>query len=166
MIIIVLGLKTTIEIDYTPPDQYPDYAPPNYRAASSVTLRCSTEGASGSVSYRWSSNCSSCFASNSYSYSITEGFLRSRDNGVHTCTATDSIGNTGSANTQMNIVGKLCCSLTCILLLAKHKSMHILLHILRVSLYTEDTFLKLSVIATVSLNICSYAMRWALLAGP
>ena len=102
-----LGLKTTIDIDYTPPDQYPDYAPPNYRAASSVTLRCRTEGASGSVSYRWSSTCSSCFASSSSSSYITENILKSRDRGYHTCTATDSNGNTGSDRIQMNIVGKL-----------------------------------------------------------
>ena len=104
---LIVGLKTTIDIDYTPPDQYPDYAPPNYRAASSVTLRCRTEGASGSVSYRWSSTCSSCFASNSYSSSISESILKYRDNGVHTCIATDSIGNTGNNSTRMNIVGKL-----------------------------------------------------------
>ena len=104
---IWLGLKTTIDIDYTSPDQYPDYAPPNYRAASSVTLRCRTQGASGSVSYRWSSTCSSCFASSSSSSYINEGFLRSRDNGNHTCTATDRNGNTGSDTIQMNIVGEL-----------------------------------------------------------
>ena len=100
------ALKTTIVVSYTPPDQYPDYAPPNYRAASSVTLRCSTEGASGSVSYRWSSTCSSCFASSSTSASITENMLRSRDGGDHTCTATDSVGNTGNSSTTMNIVGE------------------------------------------------------------
>ena len=104
---ILEGLKTAIHIDYTPPDQYPDYAPPNYRAASSVTLRCTTEGASGSVSYRWSSTCSSCFASSSSSSFVSENILRSRDRGVHTCTATDTIGNTGNSSIQMNIVGKL-----------------------------------------------------------
>ena len=103
---IWLGLKTTIDIEYISPDQYPDYAPPNYRAASSVTLRCRTEGASGSVSYRWSSTCRSCFASSSSSSYINEGFLRSRDNGNHTCTATDTNGNTGSDTIQMNIVGE------------------------------------------------------------
>ena len=100
------ALKVTTEISYTPPDQYPDYEPPNYRAASSVSLRCVAVGATGSVSYRWSSTCSSCFASSSSSSSISESFLRSRDIGVHTCTATDSSGNTGSVSTEMNIVGK------------------------------------------------------------
>ena len=104
--IISAALKTRITISYTPPDQYPDYAPPNYRAASSVTLHCTTEGASGSVSYRWSSTCRSCFASSATSASISESMLRSRDRGVHTCTVTDSVGNTGSNSTTMNIVGK------------------------------------------------------------
>ena len=102
----IIALKTRVTISYTPPDQNPYYAPPNYRAASSVTLRCTAEGTSGSVSYRWSSTCSSCFASSSTSATITENMLRSRDGGVHTCTATDSIGNTGSNSTTMNIVGK------------------------------------------------------------
>jgi hypothetical protein len=101
------ALKTVITVSYTPPDQYPTYSPPHYRAASSVTLRCSAQGASGSVSYRWSSTCSSCFASSSTSSTISESMLRSRDAGVHTCTVTDSSGNSGSNITQMYIFGKL-----------------------------------------------------------
>ena len=108
------GLNVSIEIDYTPPDQYPNYAPPNYRAASSVTLRCGTDGVYGYVYYRWSSTCSSCFASSSYTYmyysyyshSITENILKYRDSGVHTCTVTDNYGNSGSSSIPMNIVGK------------------------------------------------------------
>ena len=100
------ALKTTIHIDYIPPDQYPDYAPPNYRAASSVTLRCMTEGASGRVRYQWSSTCISCFASSSSSSTVTESILQYRDNGIHTCTATDGNRNTGSDSAHMNIVGE------------------------------------------------------------
>ena len=100
-------LKTVITVSYTPPDQYPTYSPPHYRAASSVTLSCSAQGASGSVSYRWSSTCSSCFASSSTSSTISENMLRSRDAGVHTCTVTDSSGNSGTNTTQMHIFGKL-----------------------------------------------------------
>ena len=77
-----------------------------------MTLRCSTVGASSGVSYRWTSTCRSCFASNSYSSSISESILRSRDDGYHTCTATDGIGNTGSNGTRMNIVGKYSPSIT------------------------------------------------------
>ena len=109
----MIGLKTTIDIDYIPPDQYPDYAPPDYRAASSVTLHCRTEGASGSVRYRWSSTCSSCFTSSSSSSSISESILKSRDRGYHTCTATDSNGNIGNDTIQMNIVGELIIFLYC-----------------------------------------------------
>ena len=87
-----VGMNVSITISYTPPDQYPDYSPPNYRAASSVTLTCVVSGAVGSsISYRWSSTCRSCFTSGSSSRSITTTFLRSRDAGVHTCTVTDGI---------------------------------------------------------------------------
>ena len=105
--IMATDLSVSISISYTPPDQYPDYSPPNYRAASSVTLRCVVSGAAGNVSYRWSSTCRSCFASSSSSSSISEGMLRSRDAGVHTCTITDGIGNRKNVSIQMNIVGTL-----------------------------------------------------------
>ena len=100
-------LNVSISISYSPPDQYPDYSPPNYRAASTVTLTCVVSGAIGSISYRWSSTCRSCFASSSSSSSISEGMLRSRDVGVHTCTVIDGIGNRKNASIQMNIVGTL-----------------------------------------------------------
>ncbi len=103
---IILAIKVSIEISYTSPDQYPDYTPPNYRAASSVTLRCVASGTSGHVTYRWSSTCGSCFASSSSSQTVSETILRSRDAGVHTCSVTDSLGNTGSDVITMNIVGK------------------------------------------------------------
>ncbi len=102
---IVAALKVSIRVTYTSPDQYPHYNLPNFRASSSVTLRCIAEGASGSVEYRWSSTCSACFASNSNSASISEQFLRSRDNGEHTCTVRDAAGNSGSYTQQMNIKG-------------------------------------------------------------
>ena len=101
-----VGLKTKIVVSYTPPDLFPDYAPPDYRAASSVTLNCTTEGASGTVRYWWSSNCSSCFVTSRRSMTVTRDFLRTRDMGNHTCTATDSTGVRGSDSTHMNIVGE------------------------------------------------------------
>ena len=98
-----------IEITYSPPDQYPDYSPPNYRAATSVTLRCVAIGSTGYVSYQWSSTCQyDCFANNATTQTISENMLRSRDAGVHTCTVTDGVGNTGTNSTTMNIVGKKC----------------------------------------------------------
>ena len=93
---------------YTPPDQYRDYGPPNYRAASSVTLRCVAEGTVGDVNYQWSSTCDNCFASDSSSSTISENILRSRDAGVHTCTVTDSTGVEERKSIEMNIVGKCC----------------------------------------------------------
>ena len=95
----------TIEITYNSPDTYPTYSPPNYRTASSVSLRCVTT--TDSVTYRWSSTCrSDCFAYNSSLQTISEPFLRARDAGVHTCTVTDGAGNNRSNATTMNIVGK------------------------------------------------------------
>ena len=104
---LFLGFNVSISISYTPPDQYPDYSPPNYRAASSVQLNCVVSGSTGTVTYHWSSTCRDCFASNSRTSSISEDILTSRDAGIHTCTATDSLGNRASASIQMNIVGVL-----------------------------------------------------------
>ena len=101
--IICTVLKVEIRITYSSPE--PGYSPPNYRAASPVTLTCIALGASGYVSYRWSSTCRSCFASSSSSSSISKTYLVAGDDGVHTCTVTDSGGNTGSSRITMNIVG-------------------------------------------------------------
>ena len=109
------AIRVTIEITYNPPDDYPaSYSPPNYRTATSVSLRCVATGAIGYTTFWWSSTCrSDCFAYStsistySSSYTISESFLRLRDAGVHTCTVTDGDGNTGSNMTTMNIVGGL-----------------------------------------------------------
>ena len=99
-------MNVTIEITYSSPGTYPVYSPPNYRAASSVTLKCVASGYSGSISYHWTSTCSNCFASNSYSQTISDGILQYYDAGVHTCSVTDGLGNTGSNSTTMRIVGR------------------------------------------------------------
>lgn len=100
-------VRVTIEINYTSPDTYPVYSPPNYRAASGpVTLRCVAAGANGSVTYHWSSTCSSCFARSSSSQTITRTFVTSGDAGTHTCSVRDENGNTGAASTTMNILGR------------------------------------------------------------
>ena len=111
-----LAIRVTIEITYNSPDTYPTYSPPNYRTASSVSLRCVATGTTGSLTYRWSSTCrSDCFAYSSSSQTISEPFLRARDAGVHTCRVTDGGGNSGMENATMNIVGEYygCCSLRC-----------------------------------------------------
>ena len=104
---IVVAMRVIIEITYSPFNHDPNYSPPNYRAATSVTLRCVAIGATGYVSYRWSSTCrySNCFAYSTTAQTISENILRSRDAGVHTCTVTDGAGNTGTNSTIMNIVG-------------------------------------------------------------
>ena len=62
-------------------------------------------GATGGVTYQWTSTCHSCFVSGT-SQSITRTRLVSTDAGNHTCTATDSDGNSGRADTEMRIIGK------------------------------------------------------------
>ena len=95
-----------------------------YRAASQLTLSCQVTGATGTVSYQWSSTCTGdCFfdASNSThrtaqnistsfrgdADTMYDFFLRSTDAGTYTCEATDDSGNTGSVSREVKIVGKL-----------------------------------------------------------
>ena len=96
----------TIEVTYNPPFDFTLPSPPYYRPASSVTLTCRAHHASGSVSYQWSSTCSSCFASSSTAQTIRETILNSDSAGVHTCNVTDSDGNTGENSTEMRLIGK------------------------------------------------------------
>ena len=103
-----IAVNVTIEITYFSPGTYPVYSPPNYRAASAVTLKCVASSYSGSISYHWTSTCSSiyCFAYDSSSQTISDPLLRYYDAGVHTCSVTDGLGNTGSNSTTMWIVGR------------------------------------------------------------
>ena len=110
------GLTVTIDVDYTPP---PDFVggPNDYRAASRLNLTCQVEGATGVVTYQWTSTCtgpsSDCFiytggGASRTTETISRATLRSTDSGTHTCTATDSVGkfNCGSASIMANITGK------------------------------------------------------------
>ena len=110
------AVEVTIEITYSSPGTYPVYSPPNYRAASAVTLKCVASGYSGFISYHWTSTCTNCFASNSSSQTISNSGLRYRDAGVHTCSVTDGLGNTGSNSTTMRIVGKFALSYAVLLI--------------------------------------------------
>ena len=101
-----LALKVTIDVTYNPPSDFNLPSPPYYRPATSVALTCRAHHPTGSVSYQWSSTCSSCFARSSSSQSITKTTLQSIDAGVHMCTATDGSGNTGSNTTEMRMMGK------------------------------------------------------------
>ena len=103
---IFSALKVTIEVTYDPPSDFNLPSPPYYRPASTVTLTCRAHSPVGSVSYQWSSTCTSCFASSSTSQSVSQTMLQSNDAGVHTCTATDSVSNTGRNSTEMKLIGK------------------------------------------------------------
>ena len=102
-------LKVTIDVTYNPPSDFDLPSPPYYRPATSVTLTCRAHHPTGSVSYQWSSTCSSCFASSGSSQSISDNILQSNDAGFHTCTVVDNIGNTGSKSTEMRLIGKGSC---------------------------------------------------------
>ena len=104
--ILLSVLKVTIEVTYNPPSDFTLPSPPYYRPATSVTLTCYANHATGTVSYQWSSTCSSCFASSSTAQSISDTILKSSSAGVHTCTATDSHGSTGKNTTAMKLIGK------------------------------------------------------------
>lgn len=100
-----VDLNVTISIEYSPLNGVTSL-PPNYRAATSVSLRCDAERATGSVRYQWSSTCSSdCFVSGT-SQTVTRDRLGTYDAGQHTCIVTDDAGNIEGATTQMSIFGK------------------------------------------------------------
>ncbi len=102
--ILFAGLNVTITIQYSPPAGV-TLTPPNYRAATSVSLRCDAVGTTDYVSYEWSSTCgSSCFVRGS-SRTVSRDKLWSYDAGQHTCVATDRDGNIGRASIEMNIIG-------------------------------------------------------------
>ncbi len=97
-------VNVTITIQYSPPAGV-TLTPPNYRAATSVSLRCDAVGTTGSVSYQWSSTCGSgCFVSGS-SQTVSRDKLWSYDAGQHTCTVTDEDGIAAGATITMNIIG-------------------------------------------------------------
>ena len=104
---LFLHADVSISVSYSPPPDFTLPSPPYYRPATSVTLTCTTHGVTGSVTYHWTSTCSSCFASNISSQSITESILTSSDAGLHTCTATDSSGTSASNSTEMKLIGRL-----------------------------------------------------------
>ncbi|CAI8020956.1 hypothetical protein GBAR_LOCUS12479 [Geodia barretti] len=104
-ITISVVLSVTVQVTYSPPSAFILPSPPYYHPTSSVTLTCRAHHATGSVTYRWSSTCSSCFASSGTSQAISDSMLQSNDAGVHTCTVTDSNGNTGSNSTEMRLIG-------------------------------------------------------------
>ncbi len=110
-------LTVRIDYAYTSPADFVQPTVNDFRAASGpVILTCElVEGATGTVTYQWTSTCGNCFAKNRATQSVIGDFLRvDRDQGTHTCTATDSDGGeTGSASFVMRIIGMLVSSLLC-----------------------------------------------------
>ena len=104
---MIAVLRVEIEVTYDSPFDFTLPSPPYYRPATSVTLTCQVYGATGTVSYQWSSTCSGCFASSSTSQTISSSVLQSIDAGVHTCSAVDNNINTGSDSTEMKLIGML-----------------------------------------------------------
>ena len=90
-------------VTYTPPPDVVDLGLNEYRAASRLNLACVVEGATGTVSYEWTTS----FNDNAIQ-SITRDILRPEDTRTHTCTVTDDDGGeTGSGSTEVTVVGKL-----------------------------------------------------------
>ena len=102
-----VGLNVSIKVIYNPPVDFTYLSPPYYRPATSVTLTCQVYGYTASITYSWTSTGSGSFASSSTSQSVTKTILTSTDRGIHTCTVTDSDGNTGSNSTEMQLIGKV-----------------------------------------------------------
>ena len=100
-----------IQISYDPPFDFNLPNPPYYRPASSVALTCVAENAIEPLQYSWSSTCSSCVFSDNSSNHISINILKSTDAGIHTCTVIDGAGSTGSAMTEMKLIGKIKCSM-------------------------------------------------------
>ena len=153
-------LQVNIEISYSSPDLI--YSPPNYRAATPVTLTCVASGTTGSVSYRWTSTCRSCFASSSSSSTISKEFLVARDAGVHTCSVTDSSGNRGSNQTTMNIAG-MSCNLTQWMVFSSHLMVYQLQRdYMSLYWFTSDSY-RWTLIETFSSCFPPHPVKWVVL---
>ena len=100
------AFNVSIKVTYNPPSDFTLPSPPYYRPASSVTFTCVAREAVGPVRYQWTSTQTTSFTHNRSGESISQNVLTANDAGIHTCTATDALGNAGSGSTDMNIIGK------------------------------------------------------------
>lgn len=82
-----------------------------YTAGSSVTLVCEASGEKivGPMTFTWTSTCTlgNCFVQDMNGAEVSSIALHSRDSGIHTCTVMDEVGNFGSNDIQMNVIGEL-----------------------------------------------------------
>lgn len=78
------------------------------QASSSINLTCAVSGTFyPPLSYQWTSTCSgNCFVLLGSAATLSESTLHSIDSGNHTCTVTDSLGNSGTATTEVVVAGK------------------------------------------------------------
>ena len=80
-----------------------------YQAGSSVVLTCQANGGALPLTYYWNSTCDgSCFVLGEITQSVESIALHSRDSGIHICSVTDYVGNTGTATIQMTVSGNCC----------------------------------------------------------
>lgn len=94
-----------VVVNNIPDDIFPP-PPPIYPLASSITLFCHVHGSIGDVKYSWMTTAASNFTFNSESQFNRKLFLTFDDAGVYTCSASDSAGNTGQANTEIKFNGE------------------------------------------------------------
>lgn len=77
-----------------------------HNAATHLVLTCQVLNAIGSYSYQWSSDCTGdCFVRTQVSPVISRSALHSADSGNHTCTVTDSVGNSGIQTVSIDVIG-------------------------------------------------------------
>ena len=88
------------------PDDLFSPQPPLYLLASSITLVCHVYGSIGDVEYSWMTTAASNFTFNSESQFNRKPLLTFDDAGVYTCSASDSAGKTGEANTEIKTNGE------------------------------------------------------------
>ena len=89
--------------------------PPQYAAASSLSLTCIVLGVDGEpleegISYQWTSTCagSECMVTGQESLkTLSARYLSAADAGVYTCEAVDLAGCTGSSDITVEVTGKL-----------------------------------------------------------
>ena len=77
------------------------------QASSSINLTCVVSGdSSPPYSYQWTSTCTgNCFVLQDNSPTLTQLSLHSIDAGNHTCHVTDTLGNSGTATTEIVVTG-------------------------------------------------------------
>ena len=77
------------------------------QASSSINLTCVVSGdSSPPYSYQWTSTCTgNCFVLQDDSPTLTQLSLHSIDAGNHTCHVTDTLGNSGTATTEIVVTG-------------------------------------------------------------